>query len=156
MPKKELTASVYIQGYHSFQKVLDSLPKRVGNRVVDRAVRIASRVMLKATKAAAPVKSGLLKKSLNVRKLKKKRGRFAWQVGFKNVDQIVLASSSSNPDNTTRYFYPASVEYGHGNVPEHPYLRPAFEANKATAAKVMTDEIRTGLIKAAKDAGGEK
>lgn len=57
-------------------------------------------------------------------------------------DPTKLAAVASKEERIMKgkYYYPAHVEYGHGKVPPHPFLRPAYDAVEAGAAtKIVAD-----------------
>lgn len=41
-----------------------------------------------------------------------------------------------------RYYYPASIEYGHPKAPAYPFLRPAHEENRTKARKAVRDRVK--------------
>lgn len=73
---------------HNFaeiDKLLEQLPARVQRRQVDRALRAGAAVVRKAVRAAAPKRTGFLRKSLAVRKnarQSRREGGSVIQVGF--------------------------------------------------------------------------
>ena len=139
-----LKASVEVQDLTVFYKLLDRLGNKSARKIVRRSQQKAAKAMLEATKSAAPVDTGLLKSSLTVLPLKPKRGRVGFRVGYTNVKQIVAQSTYGGGK---RGFYPAFVEYGTGTRPAHPFMRPAFNANKEAAKEIIVRELREGIIK---------
>lgn len=41
-----------------------------------------------------------------------------------------------------RYYYPASIEYGHPGAPAYPFMRPAADENKSAVKKVIRDRVK--------------
>lgn len=41
-----------------------------------------------------------------------------------------------------RYYYPASIEYGHSGVPAYPFMRPAMDEKKAAVRKAIRDRVK--------------
>lgn len=170
---KGVKASVEVVGLHAFEKLLERLGTKDANAIVRKSQRVAAKSMMEETKKRAPVDTGLLKKSLAVRALKRKRGRIGFRVGYKNVDLIVAKGSgfgafvrnlkkfgkadikTPKPAKEKRYFYPAIVEYGSKNNPPHPFMRPAFDAHKAAAKQLIVNTVREGIIAAANRKAGK-
>lgn len=140
-----LKASVEVLNLQSVSRMLDQLGKKEADKVIRKALRLGAKDMLAATKRLAPVDTGLLKKSLTVRALKRKRGRIGFRIGYKNVEQIATVTKEG-----TRHFYPAVVEYGSSKQTPHPFMRPAFDQNKEASKKIISAEVRTGITEAAK------
>lgn len=147
----KLKASVVIEDMVAIQRLLDQLGKGVANKITRNALRVGSKGMLRTTIAHAPVDTGLMKASLTMRPLKRKRGRIGFYIGFKNVDAL-LEKSNRNPFNKKRYFYPAVVEYGSKNRTPKPFMRPAFEQHKEFALKAIKDQLAHGITQAAEAA----
>lgn len=148
-----LKASVAIENQDAIDRLLTDLGRTVERKIVRAAIRKGMKPMLAATKKAAPVDSGLLKKSLVIRSLKQKRGRpIAVQIGFKNVAQIVERSTYGRgfgprdpAKKKKRQFYPAVVEYGSKTQSPHPYMRPAFDSTKDQSISTINKEVRLGI-----------
>lgn len=140
-----LRASVECNDLIAFEKMLDNLEVKAARRVVSRSQKVAAELMWKQTRRAAPVDMGLLLSSLTVLPLRRKKGRVGFRIGYTNVQQIVEKSSWQGK----RGFYPAFVEYGTKNHPPHPFMRPAFDANKESAKAAIIEELRKGIIKEA-------
>lgn len=148
-----LKASVAIENQHVVDRLLTDLGRTIERKIVRSAIRNGMKPMLAATKKAAPVDSGLMKKSLVIRSLKQKRGRpIAVQIGFKNVAQIVERSTYGrgfgprDPNKKKkRYFYPTVVEYGTRTRTAKPFMRPAFESTKQQSLDTINKEVRSGI-----------
>ena len=138
-------ASVHIAGLESLGKSLRALPKKVEGKIVRTAMRNGTKLVADATKKAAPVDKGTLKKSFAVRALKRKKGRVGNRVTMKNVDKLVTITKKTR----VRYFYPAVLEYGTEKRVAHPFMRPAFEQTAPKAENQIGKEIGEGIIKAA-------
>ena len=110
-------------------KKLSKLPEKVQKRVVTGAVRASAKPIVQEAKRLVPVKTGNLKKSIGITKIRSK-----------SKTEVVFAVS---PRKTAKYdgFYGRFVEFGHvlkekgkgkkgkviGHAPPKPFLRPAYE-----------------------------
>lgn len=136
---------IRLLGAKDLQRKLNRLELKTGKKIVRRALRKGGRPVLATAIAGCPVKTGRLKKSLVLKARKPHRGYFGVEVRTGTREELGIA-----PDDKS--FYPASVEYGHGNVPAHPYLRPAMDANRERAKGIITRHIRAGIVAEARGA----
>ena len=44
--------------------------------------------------------------------------------------------------NGKRYYYPASIEYGHPGAPAYPFMRPAMDSKKAQVRKEIRGRVK--------------
>lgn len=51
-----------------------------------------------------------------------------------------------------KYYYPMAVEFGHGNVPAKPFVRPAINDHKDDERRAIAGDIRTGIMAEARKA----
>jgi len=144
-------------------KTLRELPPEVVSKrggPVRSALAKAARMMQKATQANLQAiidqpnegeevskSTGLLKKNIVA-----KRGRLAG--GEKGEMYSVRVQRKSYPDSRGRRVTTPQVarllEYGTEKRQAHPFIRPAFDANKAQAVKIFVDEINkklAGIVK---------
>ena len=144
-------ATVKVVGLESLGKALRELPKKVEGKILRTAMRNGTKLVAAATKAAAPVDTGLLQRSFAVRALKRKKGRVGNRITIKNVDKIVTVSKEGK-----RHFYPAVIEYGTKNRPARPFMRPAFESSAQAAENQIANELGDGITRAATIRAGAK
>ena len=96
-------------------KKLNKLPEKVQKRVITGAVRASAKPIVQEAKRLAPVKTGNLKKSIGITKIRSK-----------SKTEVVFAVS---PRKTAKYdgFYGRFVEFGTRKMSPKPFLRPAYE-----------------------------
>lgn len=115
------------------------LERNTANKVARKGMRVVGRLLLDATRALVPFKSGRLKRSLKLRALRRSRKGFGVRVATGSPDQLGLRADRTG-------YYPMSQEAGwkerDGTVhPARPYLRRAFDENKERMATMLADEI---------------
>ncbi len=128
---------ISLMGDRKLQRKLKRLPIVVQRKIVRHALREAARPVLATAKALVPVDTGRLKKSLKIRSAGK-RG----QAGI--VVRTGTRAELGIPEDA-KYFYPAALEFGHGNVPAYPFLRPALDQNRPRALKIIARELGAGI-----------
>ena len=101
-------------------KLLSQAEKRKLSR---KAVRAGAVVFRDAVRANAPVRSGLLKRSISVDTV---RGSATAGVKFKKV---LAKKKGKKGRHKTVPFYWYFIEHGTSEMPAQPFVRPAFDAN---------------------------
>jgi HK97 gp10 family phage protein len=141
-----------ISGDKEIQRMFAGLTKAVQNKILRPAFRKGAKIVQADAKRIAPVKSGLLKSSIKVRRIKSlKRG----EVGFNVI--------TGKGDFKGETYYAAFLELGHKlgkrpskgekesngdnrkEVSPKPFLRPAMENNRERVIAFIKAEIRKGV-----------
>ena len=84
---------------------LERLSQKLQKKVIRKGLRAGGKIWLAAVKAAAPVRSGNLKRAIKLRAGPRRKGASSITVGARRKDLKVRPGDQG--------FYPASVEYGH-------------------------------------------
>lgn len=138
-----------LQGGKELERKLKTLPTRIRNKVVRTALRSGAKLVQAETKQLAPVATGLLRKSLKVRAMKRKKGRIGINVQM------------GAGDYKGETFYGAFVEYGHkvgkrpgkldkaadsrGSVAGKHFMDEAFENKAQDAADLIESQLKAGI-----------
>ena len=124
---------IKIEGAKELEKKLLSFEPKLGRKVVRQALRKGAKVIQSAAKSNVPVKSGALKKSIKVRALKKRRQSYG----------VMVATSDGWFKGDE--FYGAFLEFGTSKMPAKPFVRPAFDAEKDNAEKIIKNQLQQGI-----------
>ena len=146
-----------LEGLAEIERKLLSLEKKVGKKIVRKAVRAGAKPMLVAAKANANSMVGgsmgkLIARSLQTRAFKKqRRGQFGVATRLKSGVPEFVEESADGRSN----YIPAAIEYGHidrggGFVPAIPYIRAAFDATKRASEKAVARTFKTEIEATAK------
>jgi HK97 gp10 family phage protein len=120
------------QGIEQFKRQLEALDKKLRNKLIRTALRNGGKRMALAVRGRAPVLSGRLKGSVKVVAGRRKKDHISINV--------VTTGGHEGP-------FVGAVEYGTADAPAHPFIRPAFNAEKAPTLVDMIGEIKSGLEK---------
>lgn len=131
-----------ISGGEALHAALAEVGKSMEKKILARAMRDAAKPILNDAKRRAPVLSGQLRKSLKIRALQRNRKK----------GQVGVAISTDKGFFKGDEFYGAFHEFGTSRMPARPFIRPAFEANKARAVKIVGEAIKLGLEDVARGA----
>lgn len=129
-----ISGTIQIRGGEELAAALESLGPAMEKKILRSAMREAAKPMLADAKRRAPVLTGAMRKSLKIKAMKR---RSNGQVG------VVIATEKGFFKGET--FYGAFHEFGTKKMPARPFIRPAFEANKAQAIRIVGEAIKIGL-----------
>ena len=122
-------ASIRLVGANELQKVLADLPKRLANKILRSALRKAARVIEAEAERRAPKDTGELTRSIVTRMAKRrKRGSMA---------MVVFPDPRKFKDDAHAYYQ----EYGTARHEARPFMRPALDAKKGEAEKIIRAEV---------------
>ena len=117
---------ISILGDKELSRKLDALPKNVQRKLLGRALKLGGKLLKPKVVAAVPVDTGLLKQMMQKQNFKavkaNRRGDIRIGMPMPTREQMGIG-----PDE--KYYYPAHVEYGHGNVPAKSYIRKPVDEN---------------------------
>jgi HK97 gp10 family phage protein len=117
-----MSQMVFVEGFAELKESLRSLPDATAKNVLRRVEKTELQRFADTAKAIVPRRSGKLARSITVStKLSKRQRSLAGDPGD---DVITYAGVKALP-------YAHIVEFGSKNMRAQPYLRPAWEANKA-------------------------
>lgn len=117
---RPMIAFAGFKGLDADFKLLSQAEQR---KVSRKAVRAGAVVFRDAVRANAPVRSGLLKRSISVDTV---RGSVTAGVKFKKV---LVKKKGKKGKHKSVPFYWYFLEHGTSNMPAQPFVRPAFDAN---------------------------
>lgn len=117
---RPMIAFAGFKGLDADFKLLSQAEQR---KVSRKAVRAGAVVFRDAVRANAPVRSGLLKRSISVDTV---RGSATAGVKFKKV---LVKKKGKKGKHKSVPFYWYFLEHGTSNMPAQPFVRPAFDAN---------------------------
>ncbi len=129
--------------FADIKKKLGQLPGIIQQRVVVGATRAAAKVVADEAKENVPVRTGLLKKSIAVRMVPKRKtadGHVKFYVvplsKVKGTAKVSVGGQSGKLKYTTYAYYAHMVEFGTSKMAAQPFLRPAFlnSADKSVKA----------------------
>jgi HK97 gp10 family phage protein len=159
---------------------LGALTEKVERNILSAAFRTAARTVLADAQRRAPTRAvtlapgtkkrratqlrrlalrfARLRNSMSLKPLRRRKGRVGYTV-------ITGTRDAMGIDPSSRYYYPAHVEfghgppriarrsltamarrvhrmeYGHGRTPPHPFLRPALKSNETAILAQLASEI---------------
>ena len=144
-------------GVREIEQALLQLPKKLHNKVLRKALRQSGNIMLKKARDNAPVKSGLLKKSIKLRVDIRGTPAAIITVRIPSREKLALAKATTdkkqralirkNASKGARPYYGAFIELGTKDIAPHPYLRPAFNSTVNRAFEKFFDVLNEEINK---------
>ena len=148
-----LKTSITIEGLAELDDALAQLPKATGKNCLRRALIYAATRMVAAAKIFAPYKTGRLRRSIGVSKIKFTTGE-AGKAAFAEAmaggatrqeagQAAAAANAAADNEGITsavivigpgRSRYAGMQEFGSVKNKPHPYMRPAWDAHQHDAA----------------------
>ena len=120
-------ADMKLEGMENLLSEIEKLGK-TGSRIENKALREAGDVVKEAIQKEAPIRSGKLKKSITVSRVKNKDGAKRVEVG---------------PDKDV--FYSRFVEFGTVKMKANPFMSRGYEVSKENAMEKIEKNLKEGL-----------
>lgn len=128
------------------QRKLRKMESRLRKRIVRRSLRRGIKPIREAAKAKAPrgtraKESKPLHKTIVTRSQRRRRGRDEISV---KVTHTQDGAHAHLVEHGTGPRYMPDGKYV-GEMPAQPYMRPAYDANKAKAQRIVRDELKKAI-----------
>lgn len=148
-------------GLKEIQATLNKLPARLGEKVVRAALRAGAQVIRKDAQSRVPIlkkpkwgrKPGTVRNAITIRR--SKRDKFGVYLSVKGLSAKKIKAfkggsaskdAAYNPDDPWYWHF---LEFGTANRAAHPFLRPAFEAQKFAALRRFEEFAKRRVVKEA-------
>jgi len=135
-----ISGTIELRGADELLKGLQELEPAIAKKILRTAMRQAATPILEEAKRRVPILTGQLRKSLKIRAIKRN-----------NKGRIGVVISTEKGFFKGETFYGAFLEFGTKKMPAKPFIRPAFEANKARAVRIVELALKLGLDGVAKN-----
>lgn len=120
-------ADMKLEGMEELLAEIGKLGQK-GSRIENKALREAGGIVKESIQAEAPVRTGTLKKSIDVSRVKAKDGVKYVEIG-------------PNEDG----WYGKFAEFGTVKMKAKPFMAPGYENSKDAAVNKIAEELRKGL-----------
>ncbi len=134
-------------GIKELEAKFRKLPLRMQNKILRPSMRAGAKLVHQAAKSAVPKDTGLLRRSIILKAMKRSRTRIGFVVRTKGREHFGI-------DDKGKWYRPAIIEYGyvrHGiTYPARSYLRATVERLRPTVLRRIGADIRTKLAAVAK------
>lgn len=134
--------SADVSGDKELIQALGKLDKR-GKKIARQAARAVAKVVADDIGSTAPARTGLLRSKIKVRSGSRRRGQVSMIVRTGTRPEMGIDPSS-------RWYYPAIVEYGNAKrgLAPNPFMARGLERNRARATAALRRHIWRGIAAA--------
>jgi HK97 gp10 family phage protein len=132
-------------------RALAQLPKTTAGNVLTRTLMKAADPIWRDAVANAPDNPETGAPDLHT-SIFKKKGKNGQRIFRRTVNVMLLAPNIRNEKTnitTGIAFYGPALEKGTGDMPAKPFMRPAFDNNVQISIKIIGDELKAEIEKAA-------
>jgi len=136
---------IVVTGIKQIDRKLKQLEPKIQKKVLRQSMRAGLKEVQAEMKAQVPVDTGLMKKNVKVRALKRSRKRIGMEVRVGAAPGLITHWASGES-----FFYPAGVEYGDSTHPPNPFGRRAYAAKGPKARDITMAKMVEGVEKEAK------
>lgn len=129
-----------------------TFPDKMQKSIARKAFKKAALLVKRAQERLIPVDTGRLKGLGLTVKPKKNSGR-----GNRAIGSVILTPTRQELGiaANAKFYYPAHVELGHGNVAPRPFMRKGMAMKRRSAITVASAELRKGMERVWRKAGGK-
>jgi len=148
-----MSLTIEVQGLRELSDKLKQLPDKLRKKVLRGAVSTAAKIVQAAAIQLAPEYTGEVSQG-HAPPGTLKRAIFRKHVRDSEHDETFIVGVKSGKKFQKKNldaFYWRFVEFGTVKMPAHPFLRPAFEANKEKAVQAIKQALAEGLDKVARE-----
>lgn len=138
-----MAQSVEIRGLRELSDALKALPKKMERRVLNAALMSGAREIAKEAQIRAPVDKGTVRRNIRARPGRPDAGHNATViVSVRRLTGRAIAKLKAKGKTADDPFYWRFLEFGTSKAPARPFMRPAFEAKKVSAAHTIKDALK--------------
>jgi HK97 gp10 family phage protein len=120
-------------------KVIKQVHRVLGGATLEAAEMMRAEAVKRAREKSGDLKRGIIAK---VTWDKKKSKAFSAIMMDPDMNDVFVKNTKTGK----RYYYPASIEYGHkGGAPAYPFMRRAFKTKKRYVKKIIEDHIKRAI-----------
>ncbi len=138
---------IRIFGDKAVARMLAKLPDKMQKTAVRIPMRKSAKRMKAAIVAAVPVKTGRLKAAMRAEKLLLTQNKRTGLIQY-TIDLPPRAAVGIDPKD--EFYYPTHLEFGHGNVPPHSFIRAPVNRMQDAEIAQMGRDIGKETIRLAK------
>ena len=158
-------AEIEVKGLRELGEALKNFGPVLAKKYLRRATYEAAKVIEADAESRAPVRTGTLKSKIAIFRRKSDENSAMYAVGVrpvklsrkvKKVLRILRKANGTRTSIDGDAFYWRFLEFGTAKMAARPFLRPAFEAQKAAAIDAFAKSLADGVEKASLDVAGNR
>lgn len=131
---------ISVLGDRALERQLEALTRRLQRKLTRQALKPAMRIVERRSKQLVPVKTGLLKKNIKVRPMKRSRSRMGYLVTSGGMTR-----KGKMTDFTGAAYYGGFVEFGTVKMKGRSFLKRAAEQEEANVYRRFERKLKVLL-----------
>lgn len=136
------TARISVEGIENLNRRAGAIKTAIFE-ILGAAALEGADIVKDNARTRARVKSGMLASGVVSAVTWDKRAPIAFAgAGMSKTMNNAFIKISANGK---RYYYPASIEYGHPGAPAYPFMRPAMTKNRAKVKAAISARVRAAI-----------
>lgn len=140
-----LVLDISVLGRKDLERALSRLESRTQKKVLRQALRKSAkrtqaRVVDNLSGEKVGVITGQLREAFKKSKIRGATRRGTIRIGVEFPTRDALGIAADDP-----HYYPTAVEFGHGNVPPYPYMRPAVDEHRTKEIAEIGRDVGKGI-----------
>lgn len=143
---------VEVRGLRELSDALKALPKKLERRVLKAALMTGAREIANEAKLRVPFRTGAVRRNIRARPGRPDQGHNATViVSVRKLTGRQISRLKAKGKRVDDPFHWRFVEFGTSKMPARPFMRPAFESKKVSAAHSIKDALKRRIeVEAAK------
>ena len=134
-----------VQGAKGIEAELSKLSLKIEKNISRRAVGAAAKVLIVEMKSNVHVRSGTLKRSIGMKRLKVRKTVTVIIGPRSGKGRQERLSRKGKVIKNSDGWYGRLEEFGTVKQSAHPFMRPAFDSKSNASIKAMADSFREGI-----------
>lgn len=134
-----------LTGAKELHALLGDLPEKVQRKVMRKAMSAAATPIVKAARAKAAKRYGLLKKSLSKKVKAYKSGTTVAVIGPRSDLKAVIKGKLYRPSKIAHLIERGKINRNGTVTPPSPFLRPAYEQKEVESLDVLGKTLGEGI-----------
>ncbi len=143
-----MAIDIRLTGFKELESKLHKLVDKTQKTIVRSAIRKeavrAKERIVENIVSAGLIDTGVMLHAYQEAKIKSAGKPGLIRIGVENPTRDALGIHADD-----EYYYPYAVEFGHGGVPGHPFIRPAIDNHKDESRKAIGEDIGKAIEKEA-------
>ena len=140
-----------LQGFREMAEKLRQMGPKLARKHLRRGPAAAAAMIRDVARMLAPHDTGEMKKDILVKRAKNRRNEMSatYELFVRSGKKSRASGRSRNVDKDS--FYWRFQEFGTSRMAAQPFIRPAFEAEKEEAVKIIGEVLEAGIAEVARE-----
>ena len=142
-----------LQGFREMAEKMRQMGPKLARKHLRRGPAAAAAMIRDVARMLAPHDTGEMKKDILVKRARDRRGEMSatYELFVRSGKKSRMSGRSRNVDKDS--FYWRFQEFGTSKQAAQPFMRPAFDAEKEEAVRIIGEVLENGIQEVARERG---